>query len=275
METVQGNNRLKWIDLMKSMAMYCIIAGHMFPPGNEYLYVFSVPCFFIISGFLSKKYNEKITFWRKIWFNLIVPVLIMFPMIELFFFLIKYVNGTAEINTLWQSPLLSVIGMQGENYSARCLVALWFVYTLVICKIILQFIPDKGNRITLSILSVFCLIGAWLLHHNDIVLFNSWTNVLLAMPFFTIGYLARPLKNRLSNLTNWKCVILFVGGVIVIWICGTFNSPVMLYKCSFGDNILLCLLGGIAGTVTIYTISVILRSKVLDNLSVVLGGGLY
>ena len=39
-----------WIDWMKVLAMYLIIAGHLSVPGNRYIYVFSVPAFFILSA---------------------------------------------------------------------------------------------------------------------------------------------------------------------------------------------------------------------------------
>ena len=55
---ITGTQRLAWIDWMKTIAMYSIVAGHGGVPGNKNFYVFSVPCFFILSGFLSKQEND-------------------------------------------------------------------------------------------------------------------------------------------------------------------------------------------------------------------------
>lgn len=50
-----SSSRLVWCDWMKAIGMYFIVAGHFFPIGYKYIYVFNVPLFFILSGFLCKK----------------------------------------------------------------------------------------------------------------------------------------------------------------------------------------------------------------------------
>ena len=47
--------RMNWVDWMKALGMYLIVAGHFFSVGDKYLYIFSVPVFFVISGFLNKR----------------------------------------------------------------------------------------------------------------------------------------------------------------------------------------------------------------------------
>ena len=43
-----------YIDWMKIIGIYLVVAGHFFPIYNQYVYVVSAPLFFFISGFLSK-----------------------------------------------------------------------------------------------------------------------------------------------------------------------------------------------------------------------------
>jgi fucose 4-O-acetylase-like acetyltransferase len=66
--------RIIWIDRMKVIGMYFIIAGHLFPIGYTYIYAFSVPLFFLISGFLYKQEHSNYIFWKKIALNYIVPL---------------------------------------------------------------------------------------------------------------------------------------------------------------------------------------------------------
>lgn len=49
-----SGERVVWIDWMKTLGIYFIIAGHCFGPGYKIVYAFSVPLFFVISGFLYK-----------------------------------------------------------------------------------------------------------------------------------------------------------------------------------------------------------------------------
>ena len=42
---------LYWIDWMKVIGIYFIVLGHLFPIGNEYIYVFSVSLFLLFLVF--------------------------------------------------------------------------------------------------------------------------------------------------------------------------------------------------------------------------------
>lgn len=45
--------RVLWIDWIKIIGIYLIVLGHMSAPGNDFIYVFHVPLFFITSGYLA------------------------------------------------------------------------------------------------------------------------------------------------------------------------------------------------------------------------------
>lgn len=47
--------RVLWIDWIKIIGIYLIVLGHMSAPGNDFIYVFHVPLFFITSGYLAQK----------------------------------------------------------------------------------------------------------------------------------------------------------------------------------------------------------------------------
>ena len=40
--------RMNWVDWMKALGMYLIVAGPFFSVGDKYLYIFSVPVFFLL-----------------------------------------------------------------------------------------------------------------------------------------------------------------------------------------------------------------------------------
>ena len=265
-------SRLVWIDWMKTLAMFLIVAGHCMVPGNKYIYVFSVPCFFILSGFLCRKETDVTVFWKKLWWNLIVPMALMFLINMFIYFGVQYMNGIFEWKFLYQTPLLALAGMQGQNYVAGGLKGLWFVYSLVLCTILLQFSPAKHHNIFLLVIDCIFLLVTWLLHRQGIVAYNAIVDVLLAMPFFTMGYLLRPLKERISDVSAPWLFALLIVGVIVVGMCGKYNDIVMLYRCSFGCNLLLCLLGGACGTILPYAISMLLKLY-LSDFAKVMGGG--
>ena len=67
--------RILWIDWMKVLGMLAIVYGHFKSSYYEFAYVFSVPLFFAISGFLSKIELSNHTFLKKVFWNLIIPML--------------------------------------------------------------------------------------------------------------------------------------------------------------------------------------------------------
>ena len=73
----ESSYRFNWLDWMKAIGIGLITYGHFFSLFDIYVYVFNVPLFFVISGFLCKREVDSTTFWRKLWFNLIVPLIII------------------------------------------------------------------------------------------------------------------------------------------------------------------------------------------------------
>jgi fucose 4-O-acetylase-like acetyltransferase len=178
---------------MKTIAMFLIIAGHCRVPGYKYVYVFSVPAFFIISGFLSKKENNIKEFWTKQFWNLVIPMF-LFVFIHMFYEVIfKLIEGNFNINYLLVRPVKAIIGMQRGGLGV-----MWFVYTLIICKIFLQLIPLHNEKRNLILLNAIMLVLCYLLSKTGIHIDNAFVNVLLAMPFFSIGYFLKGNKEQLS-----------------------------------------------------------------------------
>lgn len=82
--------RIVWVDWMKVIGIYIIIAGHLMPPGYKFVYMFSVPLFFIISGFLTKREESNVIFWKKLWKKLAIPALVLWG-VSWFISLIEHV----------------------------------------------------------------------------------------------------------------------------------------------------------------------------------------
>ena len=273
MTNVSNSNRLFWLDWMKTLAMFFIIAGHCCVSGYKYIYVFSVPCFFILSGFLTKHEENKV-FWKKLWWNLIVPMSIIFLVNTVVQFAVQIAKGTFRMEYIYQTPLLGLVGMQGNDYKAGGLKALWFVYTLVLCKIIFQYLPKKNSMIWLVVLNCVMLALACFVSRNTTKICNSYVNVLLAMPFFCIGNVFRFYKKTITTIPLKWMPILISSGVIAIWLCGSYNDIVMLYRCYYGSSMILCFIGAIFGTATLYAVSRLLEQIVPHyEVVTVIGGG--
>lgn len=258
----KSSSRLSWIDWMKTIGIGLMTYGHFFSIGDKYIYVFHVPLFFLISGFLCKKETDNRLFWKKLWNNLIIPMVIICS--------INYPIEAAGRYFFTDNPIFidSPLIFYGKMIIgiSRSLGTLWFVYTLIVLKIILQYTPKSYIHILWFILF---LIIAYIINNYNIEILGfhpfdiAWAvpNAFVAYPFFIIGHFLRKWKTEISNYQASKYTFCCIAiSLIVIYMCGHNHKYVYLWTCGYGDNILLFILGGLVGSTFVY-----LLSKVLED----------
>lgn len=266
------DRRIVWIDCMKVIGMYFITAGHFFPKGCEYIYVFSVQLFFAISGFLYKKENNNILFWKKLYHNLIIPMILFSIFNFVLIHFSDFSNANLKLDSCLKLLINLVVGNQGQDYNGVGLIAMWFVYTLCVLKIILQFIPSKHEHIVFIVLIMLCISGNIELHNHNVCIFNSWVNVLTALPFFLVGYYLRQYKIKLSfdKKIHKLSVLTLPFCIAIIYLCGKYNSFVYIYCAGYGKSYFLFILGGI---VLVYIFSLFTEKFANQAFMKILGGG--
>ena len=267
-ETSVQDKRLEWIDWMKALGIYLIVLGHFYSVGEKFIYVFHVPLFFVISGFLNKKEIDGHVFWRKLWYNLTVPMLLMVLVNFIYIYALQLISGTSSlVNAYWLVRNV-VFGMVAG------LDTLWFVYTLIILKIIYQFC--HSNRLFFAQIAVMLTL-AYIYNNSNLSGFpfflkesNAIVDLCLAYPFFAFGVLMRNYKEML-NVLNKKPVLiaLFACGLFLVSLCSTYNGYVGLYSCDYGGNLFLFLVGAFSGTVMIWALSKLFgcASKTIADIS--------
>lgn len=257
MNSSATTGRLEWIDWMKAIGIFLIVYGHLFSIGHWYVYTFSVPLFFAISGFLCKRESDKAVFWRKLWYNLVVPMLLISLICQGIFLIYALRDNTFEWGTLWQWPLKVAVGMNGGGVGT-----LWFVYTLIVLKIFLQFVP-RGRVVQAALFITFPLMAVAINHYHPEVAKKSIAllNVCVAYPCFMLGFWARRWKELLSrpgSTRQWCAVALISTAVLLV--TTKLNHGVWMYICGYGENFLLFLIGGTAGTALIFSLAKLLRA---------------
>lgn len=202
--------------------------------------------FFIISGFLSKKLPLKV-FSKKIARQLLIPMFILGMILVVVSNIKLIVSGDFTFGNFGENILGIMIGEQ------IVLGGLWFVYTLILVKIISQLL-SQPLKLLLVVVLLICAVKYNSAQIHDIQ--NCWLNILLAYPMFYLGELMSGFKQKISNISDRVVLIsLLIAGGVGIWICGVYNEPVWMYRCLYGSSIILFIIGSICGTVMIFAIS--------------------
>lgn len=262
---------------MKVLGMYFIVVGHMFPIGFKWVYVFSVPLFFFLSGALAKRSEVE---WYKyisgINRSLIIPML-CFCILNLIYFILRYhIPFNVVILNIGKWFFRIAIGYQtsfpigNSNFFLPGLGGCWFIYTFAILKIIHQFTPPKLQYIIILPLSIIFSIY---LNLNGFFLGNSWANATIAYPVFLLGMgvkskLGKLIDLPIKNILGWT---LFIISTAIIVSLPFFNDWPQMYLNGYGQSIFLFFFGAISGIYWVYFIARLMdgvASKIIYILSI-------
>lgn len=247
-----------WIDWAKTIGIFSIVWGHS---GAGYLspfvYAFNVPLFFFLSGYLTKKETSASVFFKKLWHNLIVPYLLLTLSMNCLYILMHRFSPESFL-----SIPLSLLGFHSLNQITGCS-NMWFVYTLVLIKLL--FFLFQRFRYGLLCIGLLSLVGAVVYNHSPFA-YTAWafTNVLLALPIFLIGYMAKQpwFAHRVQKYLN-RLTALPIGfqwlGIMVLLALTNFlaqrNGVADMYLGIYGSALILFVLGAFTGISAILWIS--------------------
>ena len=266
---------VNWIDWMKTIGMFFIVWGHLSPDiMKSFIYAFSVPSFFMLSGFLFKT-SDWISFFKKNFKGIVVPYFLLGFSVVLFFAVVKLYFGGYEIGYFPMSILALLAGDQNGIASGIGSQALWFVYTLFLLKVLCNYL--RTNYIAQTVTSLLCLVAAYVMAKKGLNLYSSWANVLLAYPFFFVGFF---LKNRYGTSINdfaikrkkpYRAMALLIIGSCLLFALANVNGMIEMYNAKFGNDIFLFIVDGFIGTFLLGICSMLCGNKdrfgIVNNLS--------
>lgn len=269
---MEGQRKI-WIDWAKTLSIFAIVWGHCFPEGLcGFIYAFNVPVFFIISGYLCHREASFGKCFDKTLHNLIIPYFIL-AAIKVAGPVIKHI-GDGE----WIWSVAAVLGGFHSLNDAPGCSNLWFVYSLVIVKLLFQVSSGKRD----IALAMACLAGAVV--YNDI-LHLEWrwavSNCLLAYPFFIIGNSLRDndiLQRLVTSARQYRYVAALAAALLiaVTYIVGTQNGQAKLYMGQYANNIVLFAIGALTGSMAVFVLSALLDgvrlkiTRVISSVTIVI-----
>ena len=239
---VNINKRILYLDQLRSLAIICVIVGHVctfFGEGSYTNWIVStslisivrvgVPLFLMVSGalLLNRQLNMKI-FFKKRARSVVVPF-ICWTFIFSVFGLIYFSNFTGyELSIKYFIDVL--FGFKGVSSIS------WFIWFLLgiylLIPIVNSFILEKGNDVSkyllllIFIFSILFSLGFFTFEFKN--LFRSIYYFVNAIAFYILGYY---IRYKEFNVSDKKLVI--IG--IVLFIFGASCNFYSMYTIGYGN----------------------------------------
>lgn len=258
---VEAIGRKNWIDWMKAIGITAVVWGHFFPEGmSGFIYAFNVPLFFVVSGYLTRQDRGFKESAGKVAVGLAIPYILL-ALIKVAGYAIKHI---ADGKALW-ALLFLLVGVHDYNGISGCN-NLWFVYTLILIKLL--FPPIRRCPTVIVLLAICCLIGGRAYSDLDVGVAWAVPDVLLAFPFFALGYMLRhygsgikALLHRLVENPRRRNTVLCVATVAlaaITYVLGTLNGEAHMFSAHYGSSIVLFTIAALTGTAMVFTLSMLL-----------------
>lgn len=262
-----------WLDYARWIGMLLVIFGHAIqrmPQWNDtffikvlwdYIYLFHMPLFFVISGYLHRQ--EKLTYYfvwgGKTWRTLVIPYILY----QLIYFPFALIHYKAEIlhPSLWVKLMAGVVAGDGYDtpFSNPVCLPCWFIICIIQIRLLFLIIPiGKISSFLLCTLSVVTLTLRGYFHMDFYFCIDS---TLMAIPYYLLGY-GMKSKSAVDKGFNTKCLlaIAIFAGLSVYYILKC-NGAAQMNGPSYGRNIFVNYIAGILGSFMVLAISKCLESR--------------
>lgn len=254
--------RLNYVDIARALAILSIVLIHSIAYSAHcyeiyrFVFMFSVPLFFILSGYTFNIKNTE-TFWRFLK-RKFVRIMIPYFVWAIIFLIPYFIFGTDSGAT--GSEFLNIIYGNGAGAALKQNTPLWFLPALFTTEILYYFVIKYLHRgkAKFVILPAAILIGfVSTLLLQKIYLPWGINSALQIGVFFYLGYI---IKNQKINW--WQAIVIATAGVLA-YIFNSKNNVVWADYIYY--NYFLTLIAGAAFSILIIEFSKLInKNKLLE-----------
>lgn len=262
-------NRLLWADQTKALAIILVVFGHFamssHPVIVSFIYIFHVPLFFFVSGYLDKAKSFNTEFLYKNFRGLMIPYF-FFSLCAIVPLLISPIihpdtYQDEEIEHIIERAFVGILLMQDKirPYAVFPLGPLWFLVTLFWVRTLFSLIVTTCKH-RIPYICIVLLIVFVAGYYLDIKFF-SLDATAMALPIYLCGYLSR-IYNIIECVTSqWKSLTFFCLGLLWLLFISPMNGSVGIDGANYGNNVLLYYINAVAGSFTFVFLSKVITPK--------------
>jgi fucose 4-O-acetylase-like acetyltransferase len=204
---VKAKKRLYFLDIARGLGIIAVVMGHSLSPLKSFLYLFHVPLFFFISGYLYNTNNSILQTLKKRIKSLYVPVLkygVIFILMHNVFYYLKFYNkdiGGYYHTSDYFHQLVKLIFFT-VNSTEPLLAGLWFLKSLFIIELLFSLVDKISNlsffKKYINLVKVLLVLFGTVLGWSIIYLIKYPLSLntpiiipLISMIFYFTGYFAK------------------------------------------------------------------------------------
>lgn len=261
--------RIYWIDYSRLIGVFLVILGHI-PFLNHnigcYIYSFHMPLFFILSGYLEKgktvDLKESI---KKDARYLLIPYVSFYIIAYVWWLIQKFIHSN-DILTFKEVVVRPILGLfLGEWYNTPFSIMintpLWFLLCLFICKVLFKYSlwVSKNYHWCLFFINILAIVLVFIMHQFNIDLYFSIDSAIMALPFYSFGYFFKFID--INKFSIWLNILLSFVCLIIVGILSDWNGRVDIADFTYGNNILVFYIAGIAGSLGVIYFALLFENK--------------
>lgn len=225
-------------DIVKGIGIILVVVGHLYWDFTRYIYLFHLPLFFFVSGYLynEDKYgddpylhvaNRLKSSWMK--YVLVFWILIWTHNLWLDLKIAWVYPGYYDLTDIASEMVQALLGQGGESFG----ITLWFVPVSVISTCLLGFIVTFSRKVykvtnsvfakymTQTVIIAVCTLLGYYLEKKQVYLAAESQVSLVVMPFLWVAHLLRNAKIDIKAYLNVFVAVLC--GVLVYIACGEYK----------------------------------------------------
>ena len=250
----QISDRFVWVDWAKMLLIYFMVVGHFHPPliQSQFFYVFHMPAFFIISGYLYRPHD-----WKRTIVSLMTPV-VVFSLFNLCFqILISFLKeGCYDSTDLFRRIMVPYIGGVADpnvDYIVLFMGA-WFPIVLMLVRLVVgdikafSFVGRYKVAVFLVVMAFMVTLPLWADMNNDICQMKPFL-MFPSLPFFLLGMMLHDVDTQMLHKWLKRLVPLFF---IVYLFMAIWNGRVEILNLHFGHNYLFFFIGAVSGSAVLF-----------------------
>jgi fucose 4-O-acetylase-like acetyltransferase len=252
-------NRLNYIDQLRALAIFMIIFEHNDHSSwlSAFSTSFSVPLFFIISGFVSRD-KESICLWeylKKQFNRLIVPYFSISILLFIFWFFVgRHYGESAEHAYDPIKNLIGIVYAQGGPEYMNWGIPMWFLPALFVVGLIDFFVSKMPFKLRFIPLLGLPVLGYVLFEQTGFHFPWSIDVAMAVYGFYFLGGLIRRFQ-VVDRMTSQKALFAITIFFLIIHTIGAnYNGRVLYYYSDYGHYFPMMYLNGITGFIWVFSL---------------------